>query len=83
MDRIKVIRGNKVVRVTANELNKYLSKGYVIKDGEKLSAESTQPTPEKSGYKSNPLYKTEPVVETKVETKEDTVKKTQRKSRKK
>ena len=79
MDRIKVIRGNKVVRVTANELNKYLSKGYVIKDGEKLSAESTQPTPEKSGYKSNPLYKTEPVVE----TKEDTVKKTQRKSRKK
>ena len=80
MDRIKVIRGNKVVRVTANELNKYLSKGYVIKDGEKLSGEATaQPTPEKSGYKSNPLYKTEPIVE----TKEDTVKKTQRKSRKK
>ena len=89
IDRIKVIKGNKVVRVTANELERYLSKGYVIKDGGKLSDEFTQPTLEKRPeYKSNPLYKTEPkIAETTdvAETKTDTtqVKKTQRKSRKK
>lgn len=79
MDRIKVIKGNKIVRVTENELEKYLSKGYVIKNGAELGDINTQPVPEKREFKSNPLYKKLP------EVKEDTaqVKKAQRKSRKK
>lgn len=82
MNRIKVIRGNKIVRVTENELDKYLSKGYVIKDGEKLDSESIQPTPKKyEPVKAPTLYKEEKK-EKKPEIKSDTkqVKKTQRKS---
>ena len=82
MKRIKVIRGNKIVRVTENELAKYLSKGYVIKDGGKLDSESIQPTPKKyEPVKADTLY-----VEKKPEIKSDTKqakKSTQRKSYKK
>lgn len=44
-DRIKVRNGGKIVRVTKNELEKYLTKGYEI-IGEKLSEDFAQPTPE-------------------------------------
>ena len=85
MDRIKVIRGNRVIRVTENELERYLSKGYEIKDGEKLSSVSTQPTPEKVEPKYKPLYKTMPEVKVEDKVEEDTpkVKKTQRRTRSK
>ena len=82
MNKIKVIRGNKVVRVTENELDKYLSKGYVIKDGEKLDSKSIQPTPKKyEPVKAEKLYKEEKKPEVKSDTKQ--AKKTQRKSYKK
>ena len=82
MSTIKVIRGNKVVRVTENELDKYLSKGYVIKDGGKLDSESIQPTPKKyEPVKADTLYKEAKKPEIKSDTKQ--VKKTQRKSYKK
>lgn len=45
MSSIKVIKGNKIVRVTENELDKYLSKGYTICDS-KLSEPTTQPLSE-------------------------------------
>ena len=35
MERIKVRRGGKIVRVIENELAKYLSKGYVIVEDKK------------------------------------------------
>lgn len=41
MSSIKVIKGNKIVRVTENELDKYLSKGYTVY-GSKLSETITQ-----------------------------------------
>lgn len=67
MNRIKVIRGNKIVRVTENELDKYLSKGYVIKeDGGKLSSESTQPTPK---VEKSTVVAEEPKADTKQVTK--------------
>ena len=83
MNQIKVIRGNKIVRVTENELDKYLSKGYVIKDGEKLDSISIQPTPKKyEPVKAPTLYKEAKKPEIKSDTKQ--VKKTaQRKSNKK
>ena len=59
MGEIKVIRGAKIVRVTENELDKYLSKGYEIY-GEKLGSESTQPTPKVEPIKSEPVIKPEP-----------------------
>jgi hypothetical protein len=43
MKRIKVRKGGKIVRVTENELEKYLGKGYEIQE-EKGGAE-TPPTP--------------------------------------
>ena len=43
MSKIEVIRGNKIVEVTENELEKYLSKGYVIRE-KKLGRISAQPT---------------------------------------
>lgn len=54
MSEIKVIRGAKLMRVSENELDKYLSKGYVLygeqtiepKQEEKLSEPITQPTPD-------------------------------------
>lgn len=30
MSEIRVIKGNKIIRVTENELDKYLTKGYTI-----------------------------------------------------
>lgn len=80
MDRIKVIRGNRVIQVTENELERYLSKGYVIKDGAKLSGISTQPAPEKAEPKYNPLYKEVPEIKIEPSVDEDTqkVKKTRR-----
>lgn len=44
MSEITVRRGGKIVRVTENELEKYITKGYEIVGG-KLSGNSTQPTP--------------------------------------
>lgn len=57
MSKIQVIRGAKIVTVTENELDKYLSKGYVIR-GEKLGSEPAQPTPKVE--KATPVAKTEP-----------------------
>ena len=82
MDRIKVIRGSKIVRVTENELDKYLSKGYVIKGGEKLSSEPTQPTPKKYENTPKPLYQEEPKIVEPVKKTQQT-KRSQRKGNKK
>lgn len=74
MDRIKVIRGNRVIQVTENELERYLSKGYVIKDGAKLGSITTQPAPEKAEPKYNPLYKEVPEIKVETKVEEDTPK---------
>lgn len=74
MDRIKVIRGNRVIQVTENELERYLSKGYVIKDGAKLGSITTQPSPEKAEPKYNPLYKEVPEIKVETKVEEDTPK---------
>lgn len=85
MDKIKVIRGNRVIQVTENELERYLSKGYVIKDGAELGSVTTQPAPEKAEPKYNPLYKEVPEikVETKVEEDAPKVKRTRKTRNKK
>ena len=36
MNRIKLRKGGKIVRVTENELNKYLTKGYTIVEDNKV-----------------------------------------------
>ena len=58
MSKIEVIRGNKIVEVTENELEKYLSKGYVIRE-RKLGRISAQPT-----LKEEPAIIEEPKKET-------------------
>lgn len=59
MSEIKVRRGGKIVRVTENELEKYLGKGYVIYE-QPVSVEPE--APRKTVSETQPKAKVEPVV---------------------
>lgn len=59
MSEIKVKRGGKIVRVTENELEKYLGKGYVIYE-QSVSVEPE--APRKTVSETQPKVEIEPVV---------------------